>query len=123
MRNRAQDRGIGRHGQDVEISLVQGSVEFAAFAQGEFEIEPVPGIDAIAKRRLEQEQECVRAPGFELKGLLIGPGTAQSTMDAWYRETVIGGPSGFLIAAQGFEDFGRAFRQKFVTEISALALP
>lgn len=59
-----------------------------------------------------------RAPGYELKGLLIGPGTHQSTMDAWYREYVIGGPAGFLIAAQGFEDFGRAFRQKFVTEIS-----
>jgi Protein of unknown function (DUF1194) len=60
-----------------------------------------------------------RAPGYELKGLLIGPGTHQSTMEDWYREHVIGGPSGFLIAAQGFEDFGRAFRQKFVTEISA----
>ena len=64
-----------------------------------------------------------RAPGFELNGLLIGPGTAQSTMDAWYRDNVIGGPAGFLIAAQGFEDFGRAFRQKFVTEISGLGLP
>jgi Protein of unknown function (DUF1194) len=60
-----------------------------------------------------------RAPGYELKGLLIGPGSHQTTMDAWYRENVIGGPAGFLIAAQGFEDFGRAFRQKFVTEISA----
>ncbi len=60
-----------------------------------------------------------RAPGFELNGLLIGPGTAQSTMDSWYRDNVIGGPAGFLIAAQGFEDFGRAFRQKFVTEISS----
>lgn len=60
-----------------------------------------------------------RAPGYELNGLLIGPGTNSSTMEAWYRDYVVGGPAGFLVAAQGFEDFGRAFRQKFVTEISA----
>jgi Protein of unknown function (DUF1194) len=59
-----------------------------------------------------------RAPGFALKGLLIGPGTHQTTLDAWYTENVIGGPAGFLLKADGFEDFGRAFRQKFVSEIS-----
>ncbi len=50
----------------------------------------------------------------------IGPGTGQTTLDAWYRDYVIGGPGAFLLAAQGFEDFGRAFRQKFVTEVSCL---
>jgi Protein of unknown function (DUF1194) len=60
-----------------------------------------------------------RAPGFELRGLLIGPGTHQTTLDAWYTDNVIGGPAGFLLKANGFEDFGRAFRQKFVSEISA----
>jgi hypothetical protein len=59
-----------------------------------------------------------RAPGFELRGLLIGPGTHQSTLEEWYTENIIGGPAGFLIKANGFEDFGRAFRQKFVSEIS-----
>ena len=60
-----------------------------------------------------------RAPGFALKGLLIGPGTHQTTMEEWYAANVIGGPSGFLIKANGFEDFGHAFRQKFVSEISS----
>ena len=59
-----------------------------------------------------------RAPGFALEGLLIGPGTHQTTMEEWYTSNVIGGPSGFLIKANGFDDFGRAFRQKFVSEIS-----
>jgi hypothetical protein len=59
-----------------------------------------------------------RAPGFELKGLLIGPGTHQTTLEEWYTQNVIGGPAGFLLKANGFEDFGRAFRQKFVSEIS-----
>lgn len=61
-----------------------------------------------------------RAPGFALDGEPIGPGTGQTTLDAWYRDYVIGGPGAFLLTAQGFEDFGRAFRQKFVTEISSL---
>ena len=61
-----------------------------------------------------------RAPGFDLSGEPLGPGGRyQTTLDAWYRNYVIGGPGAFLLAAHGFEDFGRAFRQKFVTEVSA----
>ncbi|HEX2840062.1 DUF1194 domain-containing protein [Hyphomicrobium sp.] len=59
-----------------------------------------------------------RAPGFGLGPLNIGPGTQQTTLDAWYTDHLIGGPAGFVIRANGFEDFGRAFRLKFVTEIS-----
>lgn len=59
-----------------------------------------------------------RAPGFGLRTLEVGPGTHQTTLDAWYAGHVIGGPAAFLIRANGFEDFGRAFRLKFVTEIS-----
>ena len=57
-----------------------------------------------------------RAPGYGLDNL--GPDTDTTTLDAWYEEHVIGGPGSFLKVAQGYEDFGRAFRQKFVTEIS-----
>jgi len=60
-----------------------------------------------------------RAPGLELNGAALGPGAAQSTLEAWYKDFVVGGPANFLLPAQGFEDFGRAFRQKFVTEISS----
>lgn len=59
-----------------------------------------------------------RAPGFGLEPFHMAPGTQQTTLVSWYTEYVIGGPGSFVIAAQGFEDFGRAFRQKFVTEIS-----
>ncbi len=64
-----------------------------------------------------------RAPGFGLGPLSIGPGAPRTTLDAWYAGHVVG--AGFLIRANGFEDFGRAFRQKFVAEISmdALILP
>ncbi len=64
-----------------------------------------------------------RAPGFGLGGMRIGPGTHQTTLDAWYLDHIVGGPAGFLVRADGFEDFGRAFRQKFVSEISSVREP
>ena len=59
-----------------------------------------------------------RAPGFGLRELSRGPDSATTTLDAWYNGHVIGGAGAFLLKANGFEDFGRAFRQKFVSEIS-----
>jgi uncharacterized protein DUF1194 len=59
-----------------------------------------------------------RAPGFGLRELPKGPDTGKTTLDAWFHDHVIGGPAAFLHVAQSYEDFGRAFRQKFVTEIS-----
>lgn len=58
-----------------------------------------------------------RAPSYGLNNL--GPDTDTTTVDAWYTEHVVGGPGAFLMKANGYEDFGRAFRQKFVTEVSA----
>ncbi len=39
-------------------------------------------------------------------------------LEAWYEANVRGGPGSFIIPAQGFADFARAFRSKFLTEIS-----
>lgn len=60
-----------------------------------------------------------RRPGFAFEDL--GLDRDATTLDAWYRDHVIGGAGGFLHVANGYEDFGRAFRQKFVTEISVRA--
>jgi Protein of unknown function (DUF1194) len=56
-----------------------------------------------------------RAPGrpFQprtFKPKLLGP---------WYRKNVIGGAGAFLLPAQGYGDFDRAMREKFILEISA----
>jgi hypothetical protein len=69
--------------------------------------------------RLPQEQVACRllAPGRSCE-LPQGPDTGMTTLDAWFRDHVIGGPAAFLHVAQGYDDLGRAFRQKFVTEIS-----
>lgn len=53
-----------------------------------------------------------------INGLPILEGDEADTLEVWYRDHVIGGPSAFLIPALGFEDFERAMRQKFLIEIS-----
>jgi hypothetical protein len=39
-------------------------------------------------------------------------------LEAWFRDSVKGGPGSFVLAANGYADFGRAIRQKFVLEVS-----
>ena len=58
--------------------------------------------------------------GLTINGLPILEGGQAATLAGWYRDNVIGGPGAFLLPAASFEDFGRAFRQKFMTEISGL---
>jgi len=53
-----------------------------------------------------------------INGLPILEGREADTLEAWYRENVKGGPGAFVLPALGYDDFGRAIRQKFVTEIS-----
>jgi hypothetical protein len=53
-----------------------------------------------------------------INGLPIQEGREADTIVQWYEEHVIGGPGAFLLPANGFNDFGRAIRQKFILEIS-----
>jgi uncharacterized protein DUF1194 len=41
-------------------------------------------------------------------------------LEEWFREKVKGGPGSFVLPANGYSDFGRAIRQKFVLEVSQL---
>ena len=41
-------------------------------------------------------------------------------LEEWFREHVKGGPGSFVLPANGYSDFGRAIRQKFVLEVSLL---
>ena len=41
----------------------------------------------------------------------------------YYQEHVIGGPGSFVLAAEGFESFGRAIVKKMIAEIAMLAPP
>lgn len=57
-----------------------------------------------------------RKPGYDINNL--SPNKDSTTLDGWYKKNVIGGRGAFIMPAKGYEDFGRAFRQKFVTEVS-----
>lgn len=63
------------------------------------------------------------ASGVTVNGLPILEGEEGDTLEQWYRENVMGGPGSFVLPADGFEDFGRAIRQKFIIEISGIAPP
>jgi len=39
-------------------------------------------------------------------------------LEKWFSENVKGGPGSFVLPANGYADFGRAIRQKFVLEVS-----
>ncbi len=45
-------------------------------------------------------------------------GAINQTLEEWYKTHVMGGTGAFVLPANGYEDFGRAMRQKFVIEIS-----
>lgn len=63
------------------------------------------------------------ASGVTVNGLPILEGDEGETLEPWYRENVMGGPGAFVLPADGFEDFGRAIRQKFIIEISGISDP
>ena len=58
------------------------------------------------------------ASGVTVNGLPILEGDEGPSLEGWYRENVMGGPGSFILPAHGFNDFGRAIRQKFMIEIS-----
>ncbi|WP_139247832.1 DUF1194 domain-containing protein [Hyphomicrobium sp. CS1GBMeth3] len=58
------------------------------------------------------------ATGVTVNGLPILEGDEGPILEDWYRENVMGGPGSFILPAHGFNDFGRAIRQKFMIEIS-----
>jgi hypothetical protein len=53
-----------------------------------------------------------------INGLPILEGREAATIEPWYEQNVIGGIAAFLLPANGFRDFGRAIRQKFILEVS-----
>ncbi|MEL7048325.1 MAG: DUF1194 domain-containing protein [Pseudomonadota bacterium] len=56
--------------------------------------------------------------GTTINGLPILSGSQKTTLEQWYTDNVKGGVGSFILPANGFEDFGRAIRQKFVVEIT-----
>jgi len=68
---------------------------------------------------LENSRADLFGIGVTINGLPILEGKDAATIEDWYKENIIGGPGAFIVAAKGYEDFARAFRQKFVVEVSS----
>lgn len=60
-----------------------------------------------------------RAPGYDWSKYRSEPhGETGTTLPDWFRRHLVGGEGAFVLPAKGYGDFGRAFRRKFVTEVS-----
>lgn len=75
--------------------------------------------------RVDQARDRAVAAGITINGLPIlndrpSPGgfPGAGNLDLYYSDCVIGGPGAFIVAAEGFEAFGRAIRSKLLLEIA-----
>jgi hypothetical protein len=74
----------------------------------------------------EQARDRAVAEGITINGLPIlndRPTFGRASpvpLDDYYRDSVIGGPGAFVIAADDFESFGLAVRRKLTREVAAL---
>ena len=59
-----------------------------------------------------------RAPGGGMQYLKPLESRERLNLEGWYTKYVMGGEGAFILPANGYADFDRAMRQKFVTEIS-----
>lgn len=69
---------------------------------------------------LEDVRDELVNSGTIINGLPILEGEDSASLEAWYRDYLVGGPGSFVLPAKGYGDFERAIRQKFVMEISSL---
>jgi len=67
---------------------------------------------------VEALRDQLVATGVTINGMPILEGTEMQTLEGWYKENVIGGSGAFTLPVQGYEDFARAMRRKFLTEVS-----
>jgi hypothetical protein len=89
-----------------------------------------------AEETIEHVRDELVANGVTINGLPILLDTPESgvllpkqvpggphPLEQWYRDHVMAGSGSFVLAAQGYGDFERAIRQKFVVEVSGIAPP
>ena len=75
----------------------------------------LPILEDGAERPL---QRWNRAPGSTQDEFPLPDKQDASTLTRWYERYVMGGEGAFVITADGYEDFARAIRRKFIQEIA-----
>ena len=83
-----------------------------------------------AEEQIETVRDGLVQSGVTLNGLPINEGDpaapvagSKVTLEEWFKTHVMGGTGSFVLPANGYADFGRAMRQKFVIEISGRPAP
>lgn len=71
---------------------------------------PVEPVDSV--------RDALVAEGVTINGLPILEGPEAPQLEQWYSDHVVGGPFAFVLPAEGYSDFARAIRRKFLVEIS-----
>jgi len=72
---------------------------------------------------VDSQRDALVDAGVTINGLPIREGNEAATIEAWYQAHVIGGAGSFLLPADGYRDFARAIRRKFILEISGSPRP
>src|SRR5262249_2577879 len=103
---------------------ISGAIDFArstltqAPYHGQKRIIDVSGDGANNRgRRAEDARDEAVQEGLVINGLPIL--ALEPDLDRYYRQSVIGGPGAFVIAASNYEQFAFALRSKLITEIAS----
>ena len=124
----------------ADRTSISGGIEFAMtqFKRSPFEatrrtIDVSGDGTNNAGRDVRYARDEAVAQGVTINGLVIlsqnqVPWNPEHTnppggLEHYYRENVIGGPGSFVVAAEGFESFGRAIIKKMIAEIAFHAPP
>ena len=67
-------------------------------------------------RPITEARDAAVAAGITINGLPIL--AMEETLDAYYRENVIGGPGAFIVVARDFTSFPEAILKKLLTEVA-----
>jgi hypothetical protein len=119
----------------ADRTSISGGIEFAAaqFARTRFTaarrtIDVSGDGTNNAGRDVGTVRDEIVAKGITINGLVIlsqrqVPWNPEHTnppggLEKYYRDNVIGGPGSFVVAAEGFESFGRAIIRKMIAEIA-----
>lgn len=81
----------------------------------------VNGLPINEEGEERQIERWNRAPGSTQQEFPLPSKGEQGTLTMWYERHVMGGEGAFVITANGYDDFARAIRRKFILEIAAPA--
>jgi len=102
---------------------ISAALDYAVALFRDADVEPVRRVIDVSGdgvnnngRSITEARDAAIAQGMTVNGLPIL--TEYPTLDAYYRDNVIGGPGAFAVAVNDFQGFGAAVLNKLVREIA-----